>query len=183
MLTVRGQQHSFSGHERIFLLMRFWDRKCLDMRGTRTTDIRIQAECSKTNYLSYQGPTFTSALCLNTGSGSVDMIASKVTFEMLAVRGQQHSSTKGTCTRRVSPHPCSAIFTPANHCARYNSHWSQSGRVYKTGTVAVDGPTSATLEVRATDLAGSDRAPRDFTGVRNFKESWSQRACYLEIGE
>ena len=61
------------------------------------------------------------------------------------------SSTKGTCTGRVSPHPCSAMFTQANHCARYNSHWSQSGRVYKTGTVAVDGPTSATLEVRATD--------------------------------
>ena len=52
-----------------------------------------------------------------------------------------HLSTKGTCTGRVSPHPCSAMFTPANHCARYNSHWSQSGRVYKPGTVAVDGPT------------------------------------------
>ena len=51
------------------------------------------------------------------------------------------SSTKGTCTGRVSPHPCSAMFTQANHCARYNSHSNQSGRVYKTGTVAVDGPT------------------------------------------
>ena len=38
MLTVRGQQHSFSTHERMFLwqCQRFWDRKCLDPRGTRT---------------------------------------------------------------------------------------------------------------------------------------------------
>ena len=37
MLTVRGQQHSFSTHERVFLwkCQRFWDRKCLDLRETR----------------------------------------------------------------------------------------------------------------------------------------------------
>ena len=34
----------------------FWDRKCLDMRGTRTPNVRIHAECSKR--LSYQGQTF-----------------------------------------------------------------------------------------------------------------------------
>ena len=35
MLTVRGQQHSFSTHERVFLwkCQSFWDRKCLDLRG------------------------------------------------------------------------------------------------------------------------------------------------------
>ena len=59
----------------------------------------------------------------------------------LCVYKLTESSTKGTCTGRVSPHPCSAMFTPANHCTGYNSHWTQSGRVYKTGTVAVDGPT------------------------------------------
>ena len=58
MLAVRGQQHSFSTHERVFLwkCQRFWDRKCLDLRGTRTPNLRIHAECS--NLLSYQGKTF-----------------------------------------------------------------------------------------------------------------------------
>ena len=38
MLTVRGQQHSSSTPERMFLwkCQSFWDRKCLDLRGTRT---------------------------------------------------------------------------------------------------------------------------------------------------
>ena len=49
MSTVRGQQHSFSTHERMFLrkCQRFWDRKCLDLRETRTPNHR---ECS--NHLS-----------------------------------------------------------------------------------------------------------------------------------
>ena len=34
----------------------FCDRKCLDLRGTRTPNFRIHAECS--NYLGYQGQTF-----------------------------------------------------------------------------------------------------------------------------
>ena len=89
ILTVRGQQHSFSRHERMFLWMCFWDRECLFLRGTRNPNLRIQTECS--NYLSYQGPTITSALCLNTGSGSVDILQVKWTFEMLAVCRQQHS--------------------------------------------------------------------------------------------
>ena len=33
-----------------------WDRKCLDLRGTRTPNLWIHAECS--NHLSYQGQTF-----------------------------------------------------------------------------------------------------------------------------
>ena len=58
MLTVRGQQHSFSTHDRVFLwkCQSFWDRKYLDLRGTRTPNLRIHAECS--NLLSYQGQTF-----------------------------------------------------------------------------------------------------------------------------
>ena len=39
----------------------FWDRKCFDRRGTRTPNLRIQAECS--NHLRYQGQTF-AVLCL-----------------------------------------------------------------------------------------------------------------------
>ena len=55
---MRRQQHSFSTHERVFLLKchSFWDRKCLDLRETRTPNLRIHAECS--NHLSYQGQTF-----------------------------------------------------------------------------------------------------------------------------
>ena len=58
LLTVRGQQHSFSTQERMFLwkCQSFWDRKCLDRGGTRTANLRIHAECS--NHLSYQGQTF-----------------------------------------------------------------------------------------------------------------------------
>ena len=35
---MRGQQHSFSTHERVFLgrCQSFWDRKCLDLKGART---------------------------------------------------------------------------------------------------------------------------------------------------
>ena len=58
MLTVRRQQHSFSTHERMFLwkCQSFWDRKCRDLRGTRTPNLRIHAECS--NHLSYRGHAF-----------------------------------------------------------------------------------------------------------------------------
>ena len=43
MLTVREQQHSFSTHERVFLwqCQSFWDRKCLDLRGTWTPNLLI----------------------------------------------------------------------------------------------------------------------------------------------
>ena len=47
MLTVHGQQHSFSTHERVFLgkCQSFWNRKCLDLRETRTPNLWIHAEC------------------------------------------------------------------------------------------------------------------------------------------
>ena len=58
LLTVRKQQHSFLTHERMFLCkcQSFWDRKCLDLKGNQTLNLRIHAECS--NHLSYQGQTF-----------------------------------------------------------------------------------------------------------------------------
>ena len=58
MLTVRGQQHSFSTQEHIFLWKygNFRDRKCLYLRGTRTPNLQIYAEYS--NHLTYQGQTF-----------------------------------------------------------------------------------------------------------------------------
>ena len=62
MLTVRGQQHSFSTHERVFLwkCQSFWDKKCLDLKGARTPNLRIYAKCS--NLLGHQDQTF-AALC------------------------------------------------------------------------------------------------------------------------
>ena len=58
ILTMRGQQHSFSTHERKFLwkCRSFRDRLCIDPRGTRTPNLRIHAEYS--DYLSYQGQAF-----------------------------------------------------------------------------------------------------------------------------
>ena len=43
MLTVCGQQHSFSTQERVFLLkcQSFKERRYLDLRGTRTYNLRI----------------------------------------------------------------------------------------------------------------------------------------------
>ena len=78
MLTVHGQQHSFSTNERMFLwkCQSFWDRKCLDLRKTRTPDLWIHAECS--NHLSYQGQTFAVPYFFNTGSGGIDIFLSKV---------------------------------------------------------------------------------------------------------
>ena len=48
MSTVRGQQHSFSTHGRVFLRkwQRFWDRKYLNPGGSRTPNLRIHIECS-----------------------------------------------------------------------------------------------------------------------------------------
>ena len=57
------QQHSFSTHERVFFwkCQSFWDRKCLDLRGDRTSNLRIHAECS--NLLCYHGQTFAVHVC------------------------------------------------------------------------------------------------------------------------
>ena len=48
MLTVCGQQHSFSTQERVLLwkCQSFWDRKCFELRKPRTPNLRIHAECS-----------------------------------------------------------------------------------------------------------------------------------------
>ena len=57
ILNVRGQQRSFSTHERMFLwkCRSFKDRKCLDLKRTRILNLRIHAECS--NRLNYRGRT------------------------------------------------------------------------------------------------------------------------------
>ena len=53
--TALGQQHSFSARHTngCSCESAFWDRKCLDLRGTQTLNLRILAECSK--HLNYQG--------------------------------------------------------------------------------------------------------------------------------
>ena len=54
-VNLRGQQHSFSTHVWVFLwkCQSFWDRKCLDLRGIRTPNLRFQAV--RSNHFSYQG--------------------------------------------------------------------------------------------------------------------------------
>ena len=77
-LTVRGQQHSFSTHERVFLwkCQSFWDRKCLDLRGARTPNLRMP------NALTYWAIRARHLLShvLNIGSGGIDIFEVKLTF-------------------------------------------------------------------------------------------------------
>ena len=72
MLILRGQQHSFSTHERMFLWKRqsFWERKSLHLRGTRNPNLWIRVECS--NHLSYRGQIFAAHVFFNTGSDGID---------------------------------------------------------------------------------------------------------------
>ena len=78
MLTVGGQQHWFWTHKRMcsWMCQSFWDRKCLDLRGTRTPNLRIHAECS--NHFELSGPDICCPMFVNTGSGGIDIFWSKV---------------------------------------------------------------------------------------------------------
>ena len=90
MVTVRGQQHSFSTHERLFLwkCQSLWDRKCLDLRGTRIPTFGFMPNAL--TYWTIRARHLLSHV-LNTGSGGIDDFEVKLTFDMLIVRGQQHS--------------------------------------------------------------------------------------------
>ena len=70
MLTMRGQHHSCSTPEPMLLwkCQRFWDRKCLDLSGTRTLNHRINAECPY-----HSGPDIRCSMFLKTGSGGIDI--------------------------------------------------------------------------------------------------------------
>ena len=45
LLNVRGNKHSFLTHEPVFVwnCQRFWERKCLDLKGTRRPSLQIHA--------------------------------------------------------------------------------------------------------------------------------------------
>ena len=92
MLTVRGQQDSFSTHERAILsnYRRFGDRKCLDlgMRGTRTPNSEFMPNALTTWAIRAD---ICCPMYLNTGSGDIDILKVELTFEISTVRGQQHS--------------------------------------------------------------------------------------------
>ena len=86
-LTVHVQQHSFPTQGRMFLwkCQSFWDRKCLDLRGTRTPTFGFIPNALTTWAFALQCCFFI------TGSGSTNIWEVKLTFEMLTGRGQQHS--------------------------------------------------------------------------------------------
>ena len=68
----------------------FWGRKCIDLRRGRTLNIRIHAECS--HNLSYQGQTF-AVWWFEHWLWWYRPFQLKLTFEILNVRGQQHTWT------------------------------------------------------------------------------------------
>ena len=73
ILTVHGQQHSFSNHKRRFFrkCRRFWDRKCIHLRGTIEPlnfgfmpNVLTIPDIWARHFLSH---------ALNTGSGDIDI--------------------------------------------------------------------------------------------------------------
>ena len=65
----------------------FWDRKCLDLRGIRTPNLRIHAELS--NHSTHQGQIFAVPCFLTLAPA--DIFLNKVYILTLTVCGQQHS--------------------------------------------------------------------------------------------
>ena len=85
-----GQQHSFFTYEQMFSseCRSFRDRKCLELMGTRTPTFGFMLKP-----LELSKPHICCPVYLNTGDGFRDIFVEKFPFEMLTVRGQQHSST------------------------------------------------------------------------------------------
>ena len=92
ILTVRGQQHSFSTREWMFLCkgQSFWDRKCLDLWGTTRTP-QPSDSCRMLSPFELSEPDICCSMFFNTGSGGIDIFEVKLKLEMLTVRGKQHS--------------------------------------------------------------------------------------------
>ena len=87
---MRGQQHWILTHEQVFLwkCQSFWNRKCLDLRGTRPPTFGCMP-----NALTYWAIRATQLLShiLNTSSGGIYIFAVRLTFNMLTVHGQHYS--------------------------------------------------------------------------------------------
>ena len=96
MLTVRGQQHSYSTHERVFLwkCQSFWDRKCLDLRGTRTPTFGFMPNAL--TYWAIMARHLLSHVFLH-WLWRYRFFEVELTFDMLAVRRQQHSFPTHEC--------------------------------------------------------------------------------------
>ena len=84
MWTVCGQQYSFLKHKRTFFwkCQSFWDRKCLDLRRTRTPNLQIH-ENALTIWAT--GVDICCPMVLNTGYGGVDIFEVQLAFEMLTL--------------------------------------------------------------------------------------------------
>ena len=97
MLTVRGKRH-FSTHERVFL----WKCQSFETENVSTWGgLEPPTIGFIPNALTYWAIRARHLLShvFNTVSGGIDIFETKLTFEMLTVRGQQHSfSTHERCS-------------------------------------------------------------------------------------
>ena len=71
---------------------RVWDRKYLNLRGTRTFNLRVHAECS--NHLSGRGQTFAVPCFFFIGCGGIDIFEVKLTLESWLWADKKHSFSK-----------------------------------------------------------------------------------------
>ena len=83
MFTVRGRQHSFSTHERVFSwkCQSFWDRKYLDLRGTGAPTLTFEFMPNSLTYWAIRARHLLSNV-LNIGSGGIDIFEVKLLFEI-----------------------------------------------------------------------------------------------------
>ena len=127
----------FSTHELMWKCQSFWDRKCLDLKWTRTPNLQIHAECS--NHLSYQGQTFAAPCFFKTSSSCIVIFEVKLTFERLTAHGQQYSFSTH---ERMFMWKCQSYW----HRKSLNLRWA------RTPNLRIHAECSSHLSYQGTDL-------------------------------
>ena len=90
MITARATTFIFDTRTGVLSKYQsFLDRICLDLRGTRTPTLRIHAE--RSNLLSYQGARHLLSHVFEHWLWRYRYFEVELTFEMVTVRGHQHS--------------------------------------------------------------------------------------------
>ena len=86
MLTVRGQQHSFSTHERVFVLVKV--SKLLRQKMSRPegdSNPQPSDSCRMLQPIELSGPDICCPMFLDTDSGGIDIFEVMLTLEMLTM--------------------------------------------------------------------------------------------------